>query len=394
MRSLEDTLAPAGRPPRGLRDAMALAPVALLTLMLLPAWSTPDVYVTDVAAQIASPHLLTALAMLLALRVGVIDLSVWVVTAAGSLLAAAMMTAGIHPAVGFAAAALAGAAAGAINALCVCKLRLPGPVATLLVALAVMGVCWLACPAARVDIPDTAFDGWLLNTAAATEAEGDGAAVTNVALPLILSRTILVAAVYAIAMFGLLPWRGGVGGSRWGRPGALIAAGLLAGLAGGIRTMDLDAALLSARPIGDLRVAAAALLAGGLLLAGPGRTLITAAILPVALLATTMWRQQVWTLGVWGIEWQVVLLIGLTGLAHTACQATALWRGPGRLMAVAAWALAPGSMALITSSTMVRAGDVTRALHRWGFGAAIVAALLLIAGWRVRARRPLPPPVP
>ncbi|MHC4985502.1 MAG: ABC transporter permease subunit, partial [Planctomycetota bacterium] len=311
MRSLEDTLSPSGRPAHSLRDVMVLAPVVVLTLTLLPSWSSPDVYVTDVAAQVASPHLLTALGMLLALRVGVIDLSVWMVAAAGTLLTAGLMAVGVSPVVGFGLAGLAGAACGAINALCVCRLRLPGPVATLLVALAVLGVCWWACPAARVDIPEGAFDGWLLSRPAASDIESDEAAGTDIALPLILTRTVLVAGVYAAAMFGLLPWRSGIGRSRWRRAATLIAAGFLAGLAGAIRTMDLDAAALSARPIGDLRIAAAVLLAGGCLLAGPARTLITAAVLPIALLAATMWRQQVWTLGVWGIEWQVVLLIAL-----------------------------------------------------------------------------------
>ena len=387
MRSLEDTLTSAGKPTNARLDAMVIAPLILLTVMLLPGWSAPqETYMTDVAGQVASPRLLMALAMLLALRVGAIDLSVWVVTAGGSLLAAGLIGRGVRPAVAFGLAAVAGAVVGAINGTLVTRAKLPSPVATMLVALAVMGGCWLAVPPGGIAIPDDTFSDWLMTTSI-VESNDTGVEIrTEVPYPLMITRTIIISAVYALTLAALLPWRRWPLPVKWRRTLALTGAGALAALAGACWLMDFGRAAVPIRPIGDLRIPAAALLAGSAILAGPGRTLMVGAALPVALLAGTMWRQEVWTLGAWGYEWHVAVLIGLTLLVHLTATRVGVWLGSRRLIAGIAYALVLIAIALLAADPLIDSQPLLVAARRLGVSAAAAALLLLLAGWRISPR--------
>ena len=253
-------------------------------------------------------------------------------------------------------------------------------------ALLVMGACWLFVPAGGIAIPDDTFNDWLMSTNA-LETDDDGMEiVTEVPIPLMITRAILIAAIYTVALVALLPWRRWPLPVTWRRTLALTGAGALAAVAGACWLMDFGRAAVPDRPIGDLRIPAAALLAGGAILAGPGRTLIVGAALPVALLATTMWRQEVWALGAWGFERQVGVLIGLTLLVHLTATRVGVWLGSRRLIAGIAYALVLIAIALLAADPLIDSQPLLVAARRLGVSAAAAALLLLLAGWRISPR--------
>ncbi|HDZ22891.1 MAG TPA: hypothetical protein ENH78_16540 [Phycisphaerae bacterium] len=387
MWSLEDKLMPSADRHSWLRDALGVVPLALLLVVLFPSWSQPDsTYVTDVAGQVASPRLLAALGMTLALRMGAIDLSVWAITAGGSLTAAAAIVAGVSPMWAFALAAAVGAGCGAVNAALVVTARLPSPVATLLVAGGVIGLTWALVPGGGIALPDDAFDRWLLTPPTSGE---DGQAPEQIGLPLIVTRTMLVAAIYSVVMAVLL-WRRRQGGHvRFRRTAALVACGALAALAGAGWLLDHGRAVAPARLVSDFRIPAAALLAGAVFVAGPGRTLGVCACLPLAVLTAMIWRQQVWVqLGKWGYEWQVVVLMALVVLAQASAARVARWPAPARRWAQAGYVLGLFAIALPALAAVAGVQALLQPAYWASILAAGAAAVLLIVARRYRSAAP------
>ena len=122
---------------------------------------------------------------------------------------------------------------------------------------------------------------------------------------------------------------------------ALCASGLLSGLGGALQLIDTFRAAPAPTIIGDLRIPAAALLAGGPFLAGPGRRLLAALLLPLGILLATVWRYRAWYVHLEGYDLQVLFLIVALALimlaASKAFKASGQVRTMLRCAAVAAF---------------------------------------------------------
>jgi len=257
-------------------------------------------YLSNVPGQMASMHLLMALAFALALRSGAIDLSIWVSAGAGGLVAASLIHAGVTFPWAFVAAAVAGLALGAFNGLLVGVLRLPSVLVTLASAAVALLLlrCWFG--PAGIDVPPRTFESLTILPYP----------------PLLTGRMLIVAGTYSGILLGMLALDGTVRSARlarWGRLFAVLAlSSALSGLAGACWLIDRNQAPLPGGIIGDLRAPAAAVLAGAMVLSGPGRMPLVGVALPLAMLAVTIWRQQVWLLYPLGVTWHVGILIAAT----------------------------------------------------------------------------------
>ena len=386
MQDWELKLRPANRPRPWMQDMLCAALLLCVTVLLMPSygptWSWmlhpgPEnqveqmEYLANVVGQVASSYLLAAMAMALVLRAGGIDLSVWAVAGLGGVVAAWLIRAGVNPAWGLAGGAGAGLVVGACNAVLVLRLRLPAVLVTLAMALVVVGVMHLG-GIATVEVDQKAFDGWSYWPTP----------------PLLVGRMLIVLGAYAMVMMGLMNVP--VMDQRGQRPArlslglALVLAGLVAGLSGGIWLMDRSTAPLPLRPIGDLRVIVAPLLAGAVLLGGSGRTLVTLMLLPLAMLAATAWRQEVLDLTAWGYNFQLVLLGAMVVVTHLAFSALTMRGGGNRTLAGGASALCAAGVLTVTSSS-AGAGRLRMILMAAGLGAWLIGAVLLGAS-RLRRR--------
>jgi len=330
MLGWERKIRPACRPRPWRQDILCAALLAMLGAVLLPryapAWGwlvepgAEDTYadqleyLSNVAGQMASNYLLAAMGFALVLRQGGIDLSIWAVAGLGGVAAAGLIRAGVPPWASFAAAAGAGAIVGLLNSLLVLRLRAPTVLATLGVGLLIAVALHLGLDGRAVAVDEQAFNGWTYWPAP----------------PLLVGRMLIVLGAYALVLVGLM--NTGVmddpspRSHRVALGAALVLSGALAGLSGAIWLMDRSQAPLPLRPMEELRVPAAALLAGAALLGGPGRTLVTGLLLPPALLVATAWRQLLPDLPWLGYHLQLVLLMGMVLVAHLAF--AALTAGP------------------------------------------------------------------
>lgn len=359
----------------------------LLTAIFLPGWQTDgEAYLPNTAGQMTSVYLLPALALLLALRQGGIDWSVWSAAALGGVVAAEAILAGTRPIVAFVLAGLVGAGVGLANVTLVWA-RVPTVLGTAVTALVAM---WVAqgladAPAGEtLAIPEQAFDHWGPSNETRPEA-------VLPSLPLLIVRMLVVASVYATVLVGMLLWdlrRGGQ--ERPAAPGnaalsvALLVGGTISAVGGACWLLDYSQVPVPVRPVGDLRVLAAPLLAGALLLAGPGRSLLAGVCLPAGLLVATVWQQRVWYLSGLGYEWQVLLLAlaaGLTQIALVvACPAIRRRRWARAGSAV----LAVAGMAVLAASSYLMLSSMRPVLHAAGVGLLGAAAVWLAAGQAYR----------
>ena len=336
MLEMERRIRPASRPRPWGHDVLCAGLVLLLAAVLVPAYgpgwgwvlhsgdqSAADQleYVTDVAGQMASSYLPMALGFALVLRQGGIDLSVWSVAGLGGVTAAMLMAAGVPAWLAFVAAAASGALVGALNRMLVLRLKAPTVAATLATGLAVMGILHLWPGGQAVKVDQQAFAGWIgWLDSAGRQAGSDGPARWGPVL--MLARMALVLVAYAAVVLGAMSSRQADDPAprahRRSLGTALVLAGGLAGLSGAVWLMDRSQAPLPIRPVGDLRIVAAAVLAGAAALAGRGRTVVVGLLLPGALLVATAWRQEVLDLSWGGYNLQVVLLIGMAIVTHQA----------------------------------------------------------------------------
>jgi len=290
------------------RDAVGAGLLLVLTLGLL-IWWRPGMllHLSEVAKPMAGRELLVALAMLIALRLGVIDLSVWVLAGLSALIAGGLLNAGVAPWVATLLTVLAGALVGLLKSQLV---RIPG-VPAVVVMLAVAVVAWvvgrMVCPEGLSIGVDT-FQPWLMTR----EVFG-----TVVTLPLSMTRILLVLGGFLLSMtvcLGLLT-RDAVPIGAFRSAAGLTFAGALIGLAGVCQLLDSHVALAPQEIIGDFRVLAAVVLAGGALFVGPGRDRLVGLLLPVGLLAATLWEFLFADWGRAGYEWEVlVLTVGAIGI--------------------------------------------------------------------------------
>ncbi len=385
MRTFEDKLAPPTRGHAGL-DIRALLPLMVITAFLLPRWSGPaDAYVTDVAAQVASPYLLAAMGMMLAMRMGVLDLSVWMTLSAGGLAAAALIIRGVSPWLAFLTAAALGGLIGTLNGFVVVGRRWPSLTATAGVGLFVFVLLQAVVPTHELVLPDGAFEDWLITAPAQPTAEGELATQT-VTFPLGVTQSILIAGVYSLVMAMLLTTRHtGRRHARRARWLVLIASGALSAMGGACVLLDHGSAFVPQLPFDDLRIPAAVLLAGTAALGGPGRTMMAGFCLPIAMLAATMWRMLVWPMGSVGIEWQMVLLVALALMITLAVRYVRV--GRTRRSTATAYGLTLLAIAGLALGALVHSHHTRTGLRYLATVVAIAAALRLTLTIRRRKQR-------
>ena len=338
-----------------------------------------DRYLCDVIGQMASYWLLPSMGFLLALRCGLLDLSVWMAFSAGSLVAAWLLVLNWPTAAAMGVGILAGAALGAVNALLVRCSRLPCALITAVTALAAFLLLRWFLPQQVILHPPSAWKGW--------HWLGLGGMGNDVSYPLFMTRMLLVVLTYGATMMVLLAasprhapgWYPQVCPHPYGRLResgartlALIAGGALAAAGGVLWLMDNDRASVPSSPIGDLRVPAAAMLAGALLLKGPRRTLLAGMCLPPAFLLTTAWRQSGWGLEYEGYSLQLLLLLAGAGLMALGARSAEGTNRRGWHWAAAF--IAGGAVAVLCVSTNFTSPATLSALRWTGVGLMVVSA--------------------
>ncbi len=325
--------------------------------------------------QATSVYLLPALGFLLALRCGAIDLSVWVCAGLAGVVAASLINAGVGAGLAFAAGLAAGLAFGAVNAVCVAAARLPSVAVTLASAwLVMLGVQSAAGTRAReITVPFEAFGRW-----------ADALNVPQAAMARLVVGTVYVAALSALLWSGRLGRRLG-SSSRLATGAALCASGVLAAAGGLCWLLDNARIAVPTRLVDDLRVPAAAVLAGGAFLSGTGRTLLAALYLPAALVLATLWRQEVWQFEASGYWLQLLLLVGMVIVSQMAGGEAMAGRRPGRAMAMAAAALTAVGIVTLGGSSGIDSRAALTVFRLAGMAAWFAGAVLLVIA-RARAR--------
>jgi len=359
---LEDKLCPSRTGGSSLRDAVCVVLLVALAGVLLDAWDPEGLalllglagnggdaeaaqlarqrYLLDLAAVVGSVYLLPALGQLLALRCGAVDLSVWVSFGLGAAVPAALIAAGVGVGLSVAAGIAVGLAIGLLNGLLVVKARLPSVVMTIVLAVGAMFAAQAVLGRREIRTPAGAFAGWHLTQEAVedTEPDADGTSLLaeheTVWLPLVVTRILWVLGIFTGALgvlvlasalrplgVGRLTW----GGQRWA---ALCASGALAAAGGVGWLIEHGAGPVPTRPVGDLRVAAAVILAGGLYLVGPGRSTLSGFLLVGGMVAATCWRQQAGAWHALGYDWLVAMLGGMFLLIYPVTY-RGLAGGPG-----------------------------------------------------------------
>ncbi len=321
-----------------------------------------------------NPWLLPALGLGWVLASGGVDLSVWVVFGLGSVVAARIAAAGAPPLAMLAGATAVGVAVGTVHAAAVGCLRLPSWGVTLITAIVGASVVSAAAGGKILALEMSGGDTW----------------------PGATRPVMLTATFYAVAMLAALLLGEGRRPARKDRPlalaSALSASAVLSALGG---LCWLVRSGWTPRPgylVADLRAAAAAVLAGAVILTAPGRKLVAGVLLVPAMLLVTIWRQSVWYTPALPAETNLVLLMAMALAGQCAWRSS--WRGRGPAGKLWAGLAAAGIVALAAS-----AWDAPRplpAVLRWGgvgmWGVGIGAAA---AGWlRRRTGRPRSAPPP
>ena len=312
----------------------------------------------------------------LAMRCGAIDLSVWASAAVGGIVAVALINAGIPTLVAFAAAVLAGGVMGLANAAMVILARVPSVVATFITAAATTLIMTHFIPGRALWINEPTFANWLVSPHLSMET----------------IRRMIVAGGYSLVMLTLCRADSmGSGGIRLSPRAGLLAAlctsGASSGLAGASWLLNHGNAPLLTRPVGDLRVCAAAVLAGSAFFLGRGRTMLVGLCLPPALLVATIWQQEVWVAVGWqGYFLGALLLAGLVGIAHLA--GAAIGAGPrmSRRLSAGSFALIVAAIMVLTVSIGARTPAAQNVHHFVPLALAVAAGGALLAGKIIRRR--------
>lgn len=377
---IEDNLRPPTPADPYPRDVLSVLMLLILASVLIPAWDMArETLVPMVAAHMASSLLLMSLGFLLALRCGAIDLSVWAVAGVGGLVAAGLINAGFGLTESFAIAAGAGLGIGLVSGVLVGGLGLPSPLVTAGVGLVAIWAAGRLVAGRELMVPEQTFDDYLFHPTG----------VLGV-------RVLLVSAIYVTAtaaMMGVdvLVWSGNVFSRRGSLVAAMAASGLLAGLGGATALIDHCMAPVPTRLIDDLRVPAAALLAGGLFLGRRGRELLAALCLPSSLLICTIWRQKVWILpspGI-GLAVQMLLMMGMVISVHLAmARWLAAKEGRAGLTQIGVLLTAVGTV-LVAAAANFDSSTYHELMHICGVGvwlAGMPAIVIAMRRERTRAR--------
>ncbi|NLF32329.1 MAG: hypothetical protein GX591_15745 [Planctomycetes bacterium] len=364
-----------------LRLPVVLWLMAALGAVLLPVWMrvegtgcleirnqfVPIPLLSGVRAMF-NPWLPAALALLLSVRAGAVNLSVWGCSALGAVVFLVLAAAGLPLAAALALAALAGGAVGALQASLCRTLHAPVWLVTAVVGVAVMNLArW---PASQV--------------AVLGPGSLDGFSDT-------LSRLILVILLYVGAVLGTgrarraMERRGAAAPSSLGLL-ALGVGGALAAAGGSTMILASGRFAPGGWLWGDLRVVAAVLLCGGWMWRSRSTAALSCALLPVAMGVATMWMQTVglWLpslRGSWSLAWLIVLVAGTQwasrGRGHRVWRLVAGWAAAGGTVLAALgayWPVSPVSIRLAILGTACWAMGMAAALVRRRLARAAVTA--------------------
>jgi ribose/xylose/arabinose/galactoside ABC-type transport system permease subunit len=369
----------------GRRDLLCVGLLVAMAVALVPGLDpvNQDRYLCDVIGQLASYWVLPSMGFLLALRCGVLDLSVWMAFSAGSLAAAWLLARGCPASAALAVGIAVGAALGTANALLVRRSRLPSGLVTFVTALGVFLLLRWLLPEQTIVRPGDAWKAW--------HWLGLGSMDNDVSHPLFMTRMLLVILFFGTTMMTMLaastryvlsgPSLAEEERGRWmertfdigtQRTLALIVGGALSAAGGVLWLLDNDRATVPTWPIGELRIPAAALLAGGLLLKGPRRTLLAGMCLPPAFLLATAWRQTGWGLEYQGYSLQLLLVVAGAGLMALGAHAA---EGSHRRSWhwAAAW-IAAGAVTVLCVSTNFTSPAALEALRWTSVGLMVASA--------------------
>lgn len=378
---------------------LAMGLIIVLAVILLPSWGIEwgifiptnvdperieqvrDVF-DDVMNQMASCYLLAALGFCLVLRCGMIDLSIWSVSGLSGVLAALLINAGIGPVAAFATAISAGLAIGALNGFLATRTRIPSFIITLVTAALTMWLAQSLAAERTVDVDESTFGRWHIRVEAKVSTDGNektkantkdssatGKTVTNYRMcsPAV-TRMLLVGVGYSLTMIIILIWgmaerHRRMNPGRWRVFFAMAASGALAAASGALWMIDHNSAPAPERIVGDLRIPAAALLAGGALLIGPGRTLLVGLFLPISLLLVTIWRQEVLPLNFlqgFGYATQTALLAAMVLTIYAGFTGLLQSRGKMRAIYIACFVTAVCGIILTAMQTRENTYDARR----------------------------------
>lgn len=280
---------------------LGMAIIAALTVLLVPMWSFD---LGRLHAELVSFYLLPTVGFWLALRRGAVDLSVWAVAGLGGVVAAWLINAGLPMPAACGGAIAAGLIIGAANGYVAGWTRLSSVAFTIIVAAIIVSGIGYITSERTIRVDSAQLGRWQEYA------------------------RLLTGGAWALTMAVTMHW--GVASRKQHSADldprvatlvAMAASGALAAAGGAIWLIDQGSAPVPTRLIDDLRIPAAALLAGGLLWTGRNRTLISGLFLPIALLLATIWRQELSHLPFLrdsGYALQTALLIGLLLTAHIA----------------------------------------------------------------------------
>ena len=402
MISLEDRLRPRGDTPSGrLRDGLVWMMLAALFLALLPVWWIDASLVASLrggdfsdfgdviehfSRLLLSFWLLPAMGFMLALRCGAVDLSVWAIAGLGGVVSAVLLGEGLPPVAAIPAGIAAGAVCGLINGALVAGLRLPCPLVSVLMAFGLIRWLGTIFPSGEVSLDEGALDGLL----GGFQSVADWLGLPEVTLQAAAIMAVFI--FYAVTMLVILNGemverhRERSFSERWRLFASLTGSGALSAAGGVAWLIEHETAPVPGRPMDDLVIPAAALLAGGLYLAGPGRTLLAGVLLAAALAVATGWRQEVLNLRsdfLVGYPLQLAGLVVMVAIARYAMTCAAVAGRRHGLALAMAWSSSVG-IAVFAASVWAETPAVRGIVHAaggglWLAGAAGAIALKLVS---------------
>jgi len=363
-----------------------------LFLALLPVWWVDGILVSSLGSGdfsdfgdviehlsllLLSFWLLPAMGFMLALRCGAVDLSVWAIAGLGGVVSALVLGAGLPPAVAILAGIAAGAICGLINGILVAGLRLPCPIISGLMAFGLILVLGRAYPSGEIALDEGSLSGLL----GGFQSVSDWLGMPEVTLQ--GAAILAVFILYSVTMLVILNGevverhRGRGFSERWRLLVSLTASGALSAAGGVSWLIEHEVAPVPGRPLDDLVIPAGALLAGGLYLAGPGRTLLAGVLLPFALAVVAGWRQEVLNLRsdfLVGYPLQVAVLVMMVAIARYAMTCAAIvsrWHGVALALA---WSSSVG-IAIFAASVWAETPALRGVLHAAGGGVWLAGAI-------------------
>ncbi len=279
----------------GYRAFTSLWSLLALVCLLLPAWFksgagfTPDVRI----ALLGCPWLPAAVALLLSIRAGGINLATWGQVALGAIVSWWMISAGLSVPLALLLAICTGYAAGIVQSLATAALERP-----LARRMSWSKAQWIASAAVA------AVAGVIFSLVAVGLHKGlalkrlSPEAIDPCNAPswlLLLSAVCLsvTLAVLAVIDHRLYARKQLLLGPRTALRAALICGGGLSTLSGAILLLARSEVLPGLMPVTDLRVALAVLLAGAFLWRGRGSAMLATLLLPAGMLAATIWQEIV-----------------------------------------------------------------------------------------------------